>query len=73
LAVTIGHKTKVPDLVQALGQNMQAEAAQEFHRVEGLGAQLASSFVVFEAEADLAVLESEQRVVGDSNAVGVAR
>jgi hypothetical protein len=35
LAVTIGHKTKVPDLVQALGQNMQAEAAQEFHRVEG--------------------------------------
>ena len=72
LAVTIGHKTKVPDLVQALGQNMQAEAAQEFHRVEGLGAQLASSLMIFEAEGDVSVLQSHQTVVRDGDAVGVA-
>ena len=72
LAVTISHKTEVPDLVQALGQNMQAEAAQEFHRVEGLGAQLTSSLMIFEAEGYLAVLEGNQTVVRDGDAVGVA-
>jgi hypothetical protein len=70
--MTVRKKAKVANFMQALGQNVKHEPAQEFHRVEGLGAQLASAFVVFEAEGNLTVLQSDQAVVGDRHPVGVA-
>src|SRR5919106_6535402 len=58
LTMTVREKAKRADLVQALGQHMQAKPAQEFDRVEGVGAQLPRALGVLEAEGDLAVLES---------------
>ncbi len=70
--MTVCHETEIAYLVQPFGQNMQDKAAQKFDCVEGLGAQLAPSFMIFEAERHLAVLESHEAVVRDGDAVRIA-
>jgi hypothetical protein len=52
---------------------MQAEASQEFHCVESLSAQFALSLMILETEGDLTVLEGNQTVIRDGDAVGIAR
>jgi hypothetical protein len=58
VSMTVGEKAEVAHFVQALGQDMEDESAQEFRGVQGLGSQLAGSLVVLEAERHLAVLQS---------------
>jgi hypothetical protein len=73
VSMTVGEKAEVAHFVQALGQDMEDESAQEFRGVQGLGSQLAGSLVVLEAERHLAVLQSHQAVVGNRYAIHIAR
>ena len=72
LAMPIGHQAKIANFVQTLGQNMQAESAKELDCLKCLGAQLAPPFVVLKTEGHLTVLQRDQTMVGDGDAVGIA-
>src|SRR5262249_24643798 len=67
VSLTVCHEAKVANLVQASGQDVEDEPAQEFHGIECLGSQSALPFVVFKAEGHLAVVERDQAVVGDGD------
>ena len=56
---------------EALGQDVQEESPQEFVGGEGHLLLLVPMGIVFPAERDLAVLEGEQAMVGDGDAMGV--
>ena len=72
LAVAAGEEAEVADVVEVFGQDMEQEAADELFGGEGQGLEAAVMAVVAPAEADLTVLDGEEAVVGDGDAVGVA-
>ena len=72
LAVAAGEEAEVADAVEVLGQDMEQEAADELFGGEGQGLEAAVMAVVPPTEADLTVLDGEEAVVGDGDAVGVA-
>jgi hypothetical protein len=65
----------VADTVEALGQDVDEEAADELGCGEGhdLVAGAAVGAIVLVAEGDASVVERDQPAVGDGDAVGVAR
>jgi hypothetical protein len=58
---------------QSGGQHVEQEAADEFDRIEGHGLGAGVIRVVFPVKADTAVFQSAKPVVGDGDAMSVAR
>ena len=71
LAVAAGEEAEVADAVEVFGQDMEQEAADELFGREGHGLEAAVMTVVPPTETDLTVLDGEEAVVGDGDAVGV--
>jgi len=70
--MTVRKIAEIADFVQTFGQDVQAISTQEFDGLKRVSAQLAAPLVVLEAEGHLAVLQSNEVVVGDGDAVRVA-
>jgi hypothetical protein len=67
-----GEETEVADADEALGEQMQEEAAQELTKREGHQLLLIVVSGVAPTKGDLAVVERNQSVVGDGYAMSVA-
>ena len=61
-----GVQADVPNLVQAIGQDVLHEATEKFDGRERFGA------LAFGAESDRAVRDAEQAAIGDADAMGIA-
>ena len=74
-APSVGEQPVVTNAVQALGQNMEEKAADEFGAGErhGFGPITALAAIVFVAESDSALIMSEQSTIGDGDPMGIAR
>jgi hypothetical protein len=70
-ALAIGEESTVSDSHESLGEDVEEESPEEFHGIEGHGALLVALSVVLPGEADVAVLEGEEALVGDRDPVGV--
>jgi len=68
----IGQETERADANKAAGQDVEQEAAQELLRSERHDSLLISVGIILPAESNLIVLESDEAVVGDGHAMGVA-
>ena len=71
LLATVGEEAVVADALEAVGENMEEEAADELVGLEGDVLCLVVVLAVFVVEGDLAVADVENAVVGYGNAVGV--
>jgi hypothetical protein len=73
--IGFGKQSVVPDAVQALGQNVDEEAADELVGCEGhpfvTGRPVEP--IVLVAEGDAILVGGDEAAIGDSDAVGVAR
>jgi len=69
----VGEKSEVADANQALGQNMDQESAQELIYGERHDLLLTAARIVFPAKRDLAILERNQSMVGDGDAMRITR
>jgi hypothetical protein len=67
----VGKKAEKADANEALGQDMQQEPSQELVNRESHLPLLVPVGIVFPAERDLAVLEGDQAMVRDGDAMGV--
>jgi hypothetical protein len=72
LDLAIGQEAEVAEADKAAGQDVEQEAAKELDGVKGEGFFDTAVAVILPAEADAAVLDFQQAVVGDGDAVGVA-
>lgn len=70
-ARSVGEETVVADADEALGEDVEEEAAHELGQREGERSD-APAAVVHVAEADRLVIDVQESRVGDGNAVGVA-
>jgi hypothetical protein len=70
--VSVGEETGVPDMAEAVGEDVEEEPAEKGGAVDREDAFLATAGVVAPAEADPIPVASEESVVGESDAVGVA-
>jgi hypothetical protein len=68
----VGEKAEVADADQALGQNVDQESAQELNRGDRHDLLLAAVRIVFPAKRDSIILERNQSMVGDGDAVRIA-
>jgi len=75
LAAAAGEQAIVTDAVEALGQNVEQEAADELVGAERHGTLPvgAVTAIILVAEGDAGVVERDQPAVRDRDAVGVAR
>jgi len=71
-AMTVGEKAVMRDAMEAVGQRVQQEAADELVRFERHDLRLAAVAVVSPAEGDLFVVHAHQPGIGDGDAMGVA-
>ena len=60
------------DAHEALGQHVEQKAADELFGIEGLRLQSVIIFSVPVAKTDLAVVDSENAIIGERYAMGVA-
>ena len=72
LSYPVREKAEMPNALEPMRQNVEQEAAQELHGVERHRAEAVAPLIVFPAEGDLAVLQSDQAPVGDSHTMGIA-
>ena len=68
----VGEKAEVADADQALGQNVDQESAQELICRNGHDLLLAAVRIVFPAKRDSIILERNQSMVGDGDAMRIA-
>lgn len=68
----ISEKAEVTDTHEAIGQDVEEEAADEFVGLKRDGLFSIPIFSISIAQDNLAVLDVEDAVVGESHAVGVA-
>jgi hypothetical protein len=68
----VGKKAEVADAYQALGQNVDQEAAEELLCGDRHDLLLAAVCIVFPAKRDSIILERHQSMVGDGDAVRIA-
>ena len=68
----VGEKAEVTDAHEAIGQNVEEEAADEFLGMKGHGLFSIAISSISITQGDLAVLDVEDAVIGKSHAVGVA-
>ena len=71
-AATIGQETKGTDADKATGQDMKQEAAQELLSGKGQHSLVIALRVVLPAEGDLVILEGDEAMVGDGDAMSIA-
>jgi hypothetical protein len=71
-APAIGQETKRADADKAAGQDMEQKAAQELLRSERHDFLLIPVGIILPAESNLIMLESNEAMVGDGHAMGVA-
>ncbi len=71
LPVAVGEKAVVTDALEAAGQDMQKEAADELLGIERHALWRGSVGVIFPSKTNTAVAESEDAAVGDGNPMGV--
>ena len=71
-ATAIGQESEATNADKAAGQNMQQEASQELLRRERHLLFLIAVGVILPAEGNLVVLKSQETLVGDGHAMGVA-
>src|SRR5207245_1422154 len=71
-AHTIRQIAVVADAMEAVGQDVEQEAADELVGVEGHRLSLVMVAIVLPEEADAAVGESDEAAVGDGDAMGIA-
>ena len=62
----------MPNPLEAARQDMQQEAAEKFHGLEGQSAQPLAMLVILVAKGYLAVVEGEQPLVGERHAMRIA-
>ena len=72
-ADAIGEEAEVADADHSDRQHVEQETADELDRIEGHGLGARVIRVVFPVEADLAVFQGSKPMVGDGDAVRVAR
>ena len=72
VAEAVGEQAVVSDSHEALGQDVEEEAVQELHCIEGHDALLAAVGVIPPEEGDLLSVEGQEAMVGYGHAVGVA-
>jgi hypothetical protein len=58
LSDPIREKAEMPDALEPTRENVEQEAAQEFHGVEGQGAETVATLIVLVTKGDLAMFES---------------
>ena len=68
----VGQKAEVTDAHEALGQDVKQKAADEFVGIEGHRLFSIPIFAISVTQGDLAVLDFDDTVIGESDAVGVA-
>ena len=68
-AGAVGEKAKVPDPDEAIGDDMEQEAADELLRLQRHHLHAAAVSVVFPAEPHHPLVEAEEALVGDGHAV----
>lgn len=71
-ALAIGQQSELAEALEAARENMQQEATNELVSFESHGSLLMAMGIVFPAKSNVAVFKSEQAVIGDGDAVGVA-
>jgi hypothetical protein len=71
-APAVGEQSEVADADQALGQNVDQEAAQELLGGDRHDLLLAAARIIFPAKRDPIILERNQSMVGDGDAVRIA-
>jgi hypothetical protein len=71
LAVAVAEKAVVTNALETLGQDMQQEAANKLVGIERHGLLLLMVAIIFPSEADLAVVDIEQAVIGNSHPMSV--
>ena len=71
-AMTIGEEAVVADAMEAVGQRVQQEAADELVGVERHDLRLAAVTIIPPAERDPIVGHADQPGIGDGDAMGVA-
>ena len=68
----LAKKPKCRSPVEAARRDVQHQAPQEFHGIERQGAQAMAALIIFLAEGHLAVLQGDEPLVGDGDAMGIA-
>ena len=71
--MTVGEEPVVPDALEAIGQNVQQEAADELVRVECHALLFAAIAIILPGEADARVVACDEAAVRDGDAMRVAR
>jgi len=71
-AMAIGEEAVVADAMEAVGEGMQQEAADELVDLQGHDLGLVVMAIIFPAEGDLIVVDIDEAAVGDGDAMGVA-
>ena len=72
-ALAVGKESEVADANQPLGQNMDQESAQELLCGNGHDLLLAATRIVLPSERHSIILECDESMVGDRDAMGIAR
>ena len=72
-APPVGEESEVADANQSPGQNVDQESAQKLLRGNGHDLLLAAVRIVFPAKRDSIVLEGDESMVRDRDAMGIAR
>jgi hypothetical protein len=68
----MGEETAVTDADEAFGEHVQKETAQELGGAKGHCAGLASVGVILPAESHALLLDGQQAMIGNGQAMGVA-
>ena len=70
--MAVGEVAKVADAVEAVGQRVQQEAADELGWMEPHGAHRVAMAIITPVEGDGVLIEADEAAVGDGDAVGLA-
>jgi len=70
---SVGEESEVADANQTLGQNVDQESAQEFIGGNGHDLLLAAMCIVLPSKRHSIILEGDESMAGDRNAMGIAR
>jgi hypothetical protein len=71
LSYPVREKAKMPDALEPTRQNVEQEAAEEFHGVEGQSAEAVATLIVLVTKGHLAVFQSDEPVVRDGHAMRI--
>jgi len=71
-AMAVGHKTEVADAVEAVGQRVKKEAANELVGLELHDLCRAVLAVILPGEGDMILAEGDEPAVGDRDPMGIA-